>query len=152
MANHFYGSGRLGGEPTVLRKENKTVAHFSLAISRGKYKTEGGPEADFLQFTAFGKTAEFVEKFLHKGMKIEVSGRIQTGNYTNKDGNKVYTTEVIVQEIEFAEPKKDGSATQSQVVAQPQMAQPQMAQPQGAAIISGISLADGEQSLFSNIK
>lgn len=86
-----------GGNPTA-------VAKYSLAVPR-KYKRDGEPDCDFINCIAFGKNGEFAEKYLHKGMKILVEGRIQTGSYTNKEGVKVYTTDVIVEIHEFAESK-----------------------------------------------
>lgn len=98
-------SGRLVADPTVTysTKQDGTstaVARYRLAVER-----RGGREAgaDFINCVAFGKNGEFVEKYLHKGTKINVSGRIQTGSYTNKDGQLVYTTEVITEEHEFCE-------------------------------------------------
>ena len=81
--------------------ENMAIARYTLAIDR-RGKDAG---ADFISCVAFGKNAEFAEKYLHQGMKIAVSGRIQTGNYTNKDGQKVYTTDVVIEEQEFCESK-----------------------------------------------
>jgi single-strand DNA-binding protein len=81
--------------------ENLVIARYTLAVDR-RGKDAG---ADFISCVAFGKNAEFAEKYLHQGMKIAVSGRIQTGNYTNKDGQKVYTTDVVVEEQEFCESK-----------------------------------------------
>ena len=81
------------------------VAKYTLAVDR-KFKQEGQPNADFINCIAFGKLGEFAEKYLHKGVKIAVVGRIQTGSYTNKDGQKVYTTDVVVEEQEFCESKK----------------------------------------------
>lgn len=81
--------------------ENLVIARYTLAVDR-RGKDAG---ADFISCVAFGKNAEFAEKCLHQGMKIAVSGRIQTGNYTNKDGQKVYTTDVVVEEQEFCESK-----------------------------------------------
>jgi single-strand DNA-binding protein len=83
---------------------NTAVARYTLAVDR-KFKTEGQPTADFINCIAFGKLGEFAEKYLHKGVKIAVTGRIQTGSYTGKDGNKVYTTDVVVEEQEFCESK-----------------------------------------------
>lgn len=81
--------------------ENMAIARYTLAVDR-RGKDAG---TDFISIVAFGKNAEFAEKYLHQGMKIAVSGRIQTGNYTNKDGQKVYTTDVVVEEQEFCESK-----------------------------------------------
>jgi single-strand DNA-binding protein len=80
-----------------------------LAVDR-KYKKEGEATADFISCVAFGKNGEFVEKYLHQGTKICVEGRIQTGSYTNKDGQKVYTTEIVVENHEFCESKGTGTA------------------------------------------
>ena len=86
------------------------IARYTLAVDR-KFKQEGQPTADFIKCIAFGKLGEFAEKYLHKGIKIAVTGRIQTGSYKNKDGQKVYTTDVVVEEQEFCESK---SSNQSQ--------------------------------------
>lgn len=107
--------GRLTREPEVRYSQgvNQTaVARFSLAVDR-RFKREGEPEADFFNCTSFGKQAEFVEKYLHKGTKILLSGRIQNNNYTNKDGQMVYAVQIMVEEIEFAE-SKNGSSSDSQ--------------------------------------
>lgn len=82
------------------------IARFTLAVDR-KFKQEGQQSADFISCVAFGKQGEFVEKYLRQGSKVVVSGRIQTGSYTNKDGQKVYTTDVVTEEIEFAESKSN---------------------------------------------
>lgn len=92
------------------------IARYTLAVDR-KFKQEGQPTADFIKCIAFGKLGEFAEKYLHKGVKIAVTGRIQTGSYTNKDGQKVYTTDVVVEEQEFCESK---SSNQSQGNDRPQ--------------------------------
>ena len=80
------------------------VARYSLAVPR-RFKRDGEADADFIKCVAFGKQAEFAEKYFHKGIKIVVSGRIQTGSYTNREGQKVYTTDVVIEEQEFAESK-----------------------------------------------
>ena len=85
------------------------VARYTLAVDR-KFKQEGQPNADFINCIAFGKLGEFAEKYLHKGIKIAVTGRIQTGSYTNKDGQKVYTTDVVVEEQEFCESKSQSNS------------------------------------------
>lgn len=92
------------------------IARYTLAVDR-KFKQEGQPTADFIKCIAFGKLGEFAEKYLHKGIKIAVTGRIQTGSYKNKDGNTVYTTDVVVEEQEFCESK---SSNQSQGNDRPQ--------------------------------
>ena len=90
-------------------QDGMAIARYTLAVDRRfKKNNENGNEqtADFISCVAFGKSAEFAEKYLHKGIKIAVTGRIQTGNYTNRDGQKVYTTDVVVEEQEFVESKK----------------------------------------------
>ena len=89
------------------------IARYTLAVDR-KFKQEGQPNADFINCIAFGKLGEFAEKYLRQGIKIAVTGRIQTGSYTNKDGNKVYTTDVVVEECEFAESKNANGSSPSQ--------------------------------------
>ncbi len=99
--------GRLTKDPEVRysQGENATaVARYTLAVDR-QFKRDGEQSADFINCIAFGKRGEFAEKYLKKGTKIAVVGHIQTGSYTNKDGQKVYTTDVIVDEHEFVESK-----------------------------------------------
>lgn len=99
--------GRLTRDPEVRYSggDNATaVAKYSLAVDR-RFKRDNEPSADFINCVGFGKTAEFAEKYFRKGMRICVVGRIQTGSYTNRDGQKVYTTYVVVEEQEFAESK-----------------------------------------------
>ena len=103
-------TGRLTHDPEIVYGINgSTVAKFSLAVNR-RYKQEGQPDADFIRCVAFGKTAEFIEKYFTKGRKMDLTGRIQTGSYTNQDGNKVYTTDVIVENVEFGESKGGASS------------------------------------------
>ena len=80
------------------------VARFTLAVDR-RFKRDGEASADFISCVSFGKQAEFAERYLHQGTKLVVEGRIQTGSYTNKDGQKVYTTDIVVENQEFAESK-----------------------------------------------
>ena len=97
--------GRLTREPEVRYSQGErqtAVGRYTLAVDR-RLKREGGQEVDFIPCVTFGKMAEFAEKYFRKGMRVSVSGRIQTGSYTNKDGIKVYTTDVFVEEQEFAE-------------------------------------------------
>ena len=89
------------------------IARYTLAVDR-KFKQEGQPTADFINCIAFGKLGEFAEKYLHKGTKIAVVGRIQTGSYKNKDGNTVYTTDVVVEEQEFCESKSSNQSQQNE--------------------------------------
>ena len=94
--------GRLTRDPDVRQAGETQVAKYTLAVDR-RFKKD---EADFIRCVVFGKGAEFAEKYLHQGTKVVVSGRIQTGSYDDKDGKKVYTTDVIVEDQEFAESKK----------------------------------------------
>lgn len=96
--------GRLTRDPEVRMSGDTAVARFSLAVDR-RFKKDGEQTADFINCVAFGKTGEFIEKYGRKGTKFVVEGRIQTGSYTNKDGQKVYTTDVVVEQVEFAESK-----------------------------------------------
>ncbi len=114
--------GRLTRDPEIRYSQGAngtSVARFSLAVDR-RWKREGEPDADFFNCTAFGRQAEFAEKYLRQGIKIVVTGRMQNNNYTNKDGEKVYSIQIMVEEIEFAESKnaqqsgQDNSETQDQ--------------------------------------
>lgn len=97
--------GRFTRDPEVRYTDGgSTIARFSLAVDR-RYKSENGPTADFPNCVAFGKTAEFIEKYFRKGMRMGCQGRIQTGSYTNNDGQKVHTTDVVVESCEFVEAK-----------------------------------------------
>lgn len=101
--------GRLTRYPEVRYAQGNgtAVARYTLAVDR-RFKRDGEASADFIGCVVFGKAAEFAEKYLRQGMKIAISGRIQTGSYTNRDGAKVYTTEVVVEDQEFAESKSSG--------------------------------------------
>lgn len=115
--------GRLCADPEVRysQNENQTaVARYRLAVDR-RFKREGDQTADFIPCVAFGKAAQFAEYYLHRGTKIIITGRIQTGSYTNKDGQKIYTTDVVVEDQEFAESK---SASAGNGGAAPQAADP----------------------------
>ena len=108
--------GRLTRDPEVRYTQGDNamaIARYSLAVDR-RFKRDGEPDADFINCVAFGKSGEFAEKYLKKGTKVAVVGRIQTGSYTNKDGQKVYTTDVVVEEQEFAESKNSGSSDNNQ--------------------------------------
>jgi len=101
--------GRLTRDPEVRYSQSgdnqMAIARFNLAVDR-RFKRDGDEQtADFISCTAFGRQGEFAEKYLHQGTKIVVEGRIQTGSYTNKEGQKVYTTDVVVENTEFAESK-----------------------------------------------
>ena len=100
--------GRLTRDPEVRYSQGErsmAIAKYTLAIDRRKTQQNSDPGADFINCVAFDRAGEFAEKYFHKGTKLVVSGRIQTGSYTNKDGVKVYTTEVVVEDQEFAESK-----------------------------------------------
>lgn len=104
--------GRLTRDPEVSSSTSGiTFARFSIAVDR-KIKVEGQPDADFFTCTSFGKQAEFVERYLKKGTKILITGRLQNDSYTNKEGQKVTSTKIITEEVEFAESKKDGQTEQ----------------------------------------
>lgn len=107
--------GRLTRDPEVRYSQGENavaVARFTLAVDR-RFKKQGESEADFISCVAFGKTAEHAERYYRQGIKIVVAGRIQTGSYTNKEGQKVYTTEVVIEETEFAESKGASGSTDS---------------------------------------
>ena len=104
--------GRLTRDPEVRysQGENATaVARYTLAVDRRYNRNNDEQSADFISCVAFGRNGEFAEKYLRKGTKIAATGRIQTGSYTNKDGVRVYTTEVVIEEQEFAESKNSSS-------------------------------------------
>lgn len=103
--------GRLARDPEVSSSTSGTTfARFSIAVDR-RFKKEGEPNADFFNCTSFGKQAEFCEKYLKKGTKILLSGRLENNNYTNKEGQKVYDIRVMVEEIEFAESKNSSESS-----------------------------------------
>lgn len=104
--------GRLTRDPEVRYSQGESataVARYTLAVDRRFNRNGDENTADFIGCVAFGRSAEFAEKYLHKGTKIAVTGRIQTGSYTNKDGVKVYTTDVVVEDHEFVESKSSSS-------------------------------------------
>ena len=106
--NQIILMGRLTKSPEIRysRGANQTmVASFSLAVDR-RFRRDGGPEADFFNCAAFGKQAEFVEKYLQKGVKILLSGRMENNDYTNKDGQRVRSYQIMTESIEFAESKR----------------------------------------------
>lgn len=114
--------GRLCSEPTVkyTTGENSTcIARYTLAVDR-KYKRDGEPTADFINCVAFGRAGEFAEKYFTKGTKIAVTGRVQTGSYENKNGQRVNTFDVIVDSQEFAESKAVADANRKQAEPKPE--------------------------------
>ena len=133
--------GRLTRDPEVrysAAESGTAIARYTLAVDH-RFKRDGEATADFISCVSFGRTAEFAEKYFRQGLKIIVSGRIQTGSYTNRDGQKVYTTEVVVEEQEFAEGKNSSQQGAGQQPPQnyggqqnaPQQSVPQQSQPQG---------------------
>lgn len=110
-------TGRLTADPTVnINGENK-IARYTLAVDRKVKRDPNNPNqqtADFITCVAFGRSADFVDKYLRKGTKIAITGRIQTGRYTNKDGQTVYTTDVVVEEHEFCESKSASGQSNQQ--------------------------------------
>ena len=125
--------GRLARDPDVRYTQGENamaIANYTLAVDRMKKKDGSEQQADFISCKAFGKAGEFAEKYLHKGTKICVSGRIQTGSYTNKEGVKVYTTDVVVDEQDFAE-SKNSNATAPAGNTQQQTAPKQAAPDEG---------------------
>ena len=136
--------GRLTRDPEVRysQGDNATaVARYTLAVDR-RFRRDGEPTADFIPCVIFGRSAEFAEKYFRQGLKIIVSGRIQTGSYTNRDGQKVYTTEVVVEEQEFAESK---AASDNYAASHPQTSAPAPSMPApGAASADGfMNIPDG---------
>lgn len=108
--------GRLTRDPEVRYSSGENalaIARYTLAVDR-RFQRDGEASTDFIPCVSFGRTAEFTEKYFRKGLKIAVTGRIQTGSYTNREGQKVYTTEVVVEEQEFAESKSSGSGSSQQ--------------------------------------
>ena len=113
--------GRLTRDPDVRYSQGENpmaIARYTLAVDR-RFKRDGEQSADFINCLAFGRSAEFAEKYFKQGTKIAVSGRIQTGSYTNRDGVKVYTTEVVIEEQEFAESKAAASQNNNRGASQP---------------------------------
>ena len=103
--------GRLTRDPEVRYTPGENsfaIARYTLAVDR-KIRKDGDATADFINCVVFGRSAEFVEKYFRKGLKITIEGRIQTGSYTNRDGQKVYTTEVVVEDQEFAESRAESN-------------------------------------------
>lgn len=107
--------GRLTRDPDIRQSQGEnamTIARYTLAVDRRFRRNGAEQQADFINIVAFGKSAEFIEKYAHKGTKLVVSGRIQTGSYTNKDGQKVYTTDIVAEDQEFAESKASAGSYQ----------------------------------------
>ena len=136
--------GRLTRDPEVRQSTGENalaIARYTLAVDR-RFRRDGEASADFISCVSFGRTAEFAEKYFRQGLKIAVTGRIQTGSYTNRDGQKVYTTEVVVEEQEFAESK---SSSDSYAASHPQnsAAAPSMPTPSAASADGFMNIPDG---------
>lgn len=112
--------GRLTKEPDIRQSGETQIARYVLAVDR-RFNRNGDQKADFISCVAFGRNAEFADKYLHQGTKIAIEGRIQTGSYTKNDGTKVYTTDVVVETQEFAESK---AASQTQETPAPAPEEP----------------------------
>ena len=136
--------GRLTRDPEVRYSAGENalaIARYTLAVDR-RFRRDGEASADFISCVCFGRSAEFAEKFFRQGLKIVVSGRIQTGSYTNRDGQKVYTTEVVVEDQEFAESK---AASDNYVASHPQTSAlaPSMPGPGAASADGFMNIPDG---------
>jgi len=131
--------GRLTRDAEVRYSQGESstaIARFSLAVDRRFRRDNDEQTADFIGCVAFGRTAEFIERFGRKGTKFVVEGRIQTGSYTNKDGQRVYTTDVVVEQVEFAESKASGDSNGGYVPAD-------RPSPSGAAGDGFMNIPDG---------
>ena len=139
--------GRLTRDPEVRYSQggenSLAIARYTLAVDR-RFKRDGDATADFINCVSFGRAAEFAEKYFRQGLKVVVTGRIQTGSYTNKDGQKVYTTDVVVEEQEFAESK---AASDNYVASHPQQSvapsAPSMPSPSAASADGFMNIPDG---------
>ena len=135
--------GRLTRDPDVRYSQGENslaVARFTIAVDRRVKRDSGEQTADFISCVAFGRTAEFFEKYFKQGSKVAVEGRIQTGSYTNREGQKVYTTDVVVENAEFVESKS--AAAGQQAPSQPQPQQPAYSAPAPAGD-GFMNIADG---------
>ena len=140
--------GRLTREPDVRYSQNAdgsmAVARYTLAVDRRRARNNNDEQsADFISCVAFGRAGEFAEKYLHQGTKIVVTGRIQTGSYTNKDGQRVYTTDVVVEEQEFAESKASSDSYAASHPQQNAAPAPSMPSPGAASADGFMNIPDG---------
>ena len=136
--------GRLTRDPEVRYSAGENalaIARYTLAVDR-RFRRDGEASADFINCVSFGRTAEFAEKYFRQGLKIAVTGRIQTGSYTNREGQKVYTTEVVVEEQEFAESKY---ASDNYAASHPQSSAPAPSMPSPSAATAEVfmNIPDG---------
>ena len=137
--------GRLTRDPEVRysQGDNATaVARYTLAVDR-RFRRDGEPTADFIPCVVFGRSAEFAEKYFRQGMRVSISGRIQTGSYTNREGQKVYTTEVVVEEQEFAESKASSDSYAASHPQQNAAPAPSMPSPGAASADGFMNIPDG---------
>ena len=135
--------GRLTRDPEVrysAGENSLAIARYTLAVDR-RFKRDGEATADFISCVVFGKQAEFAEKYFRQGMRVTICGRIQTGSYTNRDGNKVYTTDVVVEEQEFAESRAASEANRN--MGGYQSSAPSAPDPMGAAGDGFMNIPDG---------
>ncbi len=152
--------GRLTRNPDVRYSQGERatcVARYTLAVNR-RFKRDGEPDADFINCVAFGRQGEFAEKYLKQGTKIVISGRIQTGSYTNREGARVYTTDIVVEEQDFAESKANaanynggysaGNGYQNAPAAEPQAP----ARPDPAYASGGQAASDGFMTIPEGIE
>ena len=137
--------GRLTRDPEVRYSQGESsmaIARYTLAVDR-RFKRDGEATADFIPCVVFGKSAEFTERYFRQGMRVVVSGRIQTGSYTNRDGVKVYTTEVVVEEQEFAESKASSDSYAASHPQQSAPSAPSMPNPVSASADGFMNIPDG---------
>ena len=138
--------GRLTRDPDVrysAGESGTSVARYTLAVDRRFNKRDGEATADFISCVVFGRGAEFAQKYFHQGIRIVVSGRIQTGSYTNREGQKVYTTEVVVEEQEFAESKASSDSYAASHPQQSAPSAPSMPNPVSASADGFMNIPDG---------
>lgn len=136
--------GRLTRDPEVRYSagdNSMAIARYTLAVDR-RFKRDGEATADFIGCVAFGRSAEFAEKYFRQGLKVVVTGRIQTGSYTNRDGQKVYTTDVVVEDQEFAESK--AASAEHGVMSSAPLSRPAAPAPSQASVADGfMNIPDG---------
>lgn len=143
--------GRLTRDPEVRYAANDSgmaIARYTLAVDRRRAGNDG-QSADFINCVAFGKTGEFAEKYFRKGMKILITGRIQTDSYTNHEGQRIYTTEVVVEDQEFTESKRASEEAAASAPSAPQPAQPAAAAAPTDAMPEPLPFAEDEEIPFN---
>lgn len=141
-------TGRLTRDPDIRwtpAENSMAIANYTLAVDRRRPNADGQREADFIRCVAFGRNAEFAEKWFHQGIKISIVGRIQTGKYTNSEGQTVYTTDVVIEDQEFAESK--AASERQQTYRQPEQQSYQTAQPQQYMQTNNEGFGEGFESI-----